>query len=140
MWYGTVTECVRKETLSYLMECPITSTVFQINMDWRTVVGICRIFFTRVLLLISVRIPSKNWHKSSRDPRVKYRQSHEKVWQLTNGVNQSESQTSLDNSSPCNDCETVVKPHESDCEFEKWNCKLASYFRFMRFLQYMRSF
>ena len=56
-------------------------------------------FFTRVLLLISVRIPSKNWHKSSRDPRVKYGQSREKVWQLTNGVNQSESQTSLENSS-----------------------------------------
>ena len=99
MWYGTVTESVSKETLSYLMECPITCTVFQINMDWRTVVGICVIFFIRVLLLISVRIPSKNWHKSSRDPRVKYRQSREKVWQLTNGVNQSESQTSLDNSS-----------------------------------------
>ena len=40
----------------------------------------------------------------------------------------------------CNDCVTVVKPPESDCQFEKWNCKIASYFRFMGFLQYMTSF
>ena len=40
MWYGTVTGSVSKKTLSFLMECQTTFTVFQRNMDWRNVVGI----------------------------------------------------------------------------------------------------
>lgn len=96
MWYGTVTESVNKETVFYLMECPITSIVFQINMAWRTVVGISVIFLWTGFYFWSVSgFQVKKLHKGTRDPWVKYRQRHEKLWQLTNTVNQSESQTSL---------------------------------------------
>lgn len=103
MWYGTVTESVTKEAVFYLMECPITSIVFLINMDWRTVVGISVIFLLTGFYFWSVSgFQVKKLHKCSRDPWVKYRQRHEKLWQLTNTVNQSESQTSLKS------CEMIV--------------------------------
>lgn len=134
MWYGTVTESVNKETVFYLMECPITSIVFQINMAWRNVVGISLIFLWTGFYFWSVSgFQVKKLHKGTRDPWVKYRQRHEKLWQLTNTVN--------------------FKHHSSHV---KWVCdsgrapwkwvwiwkvelKTASYFIFMGFVQYMTS-